>query len=104
MTATVSDLIFALVIVAFGSIVLFSFIVVVRRFIITNFSPRETASLTLVAFFAGIIMESYLAGDTNMEVFASIVVVILSAWLIYRAVKRGGQWGDAKRAAQGGGL
>jgi hypothetical protein len=103
MTATVSDLIFALMIVAFGSIVLFSFIVIVQRFIITNFSPRETASLTLVAFFAGVIMESYLAGDYDMEIFASIVVVIFSAWLIYRAIRRGWLYRGVKREAQGGG-
>ena len=100
MTPTIGDLIFTLVIVALASVVVFSFIIVIRRFILTAFSPRETAALTLVAFITGIMVEAYLDGNTDMEALSAVVILIAAAWLIYRGIQRGWVYHQSKEEMQ----
>ena len=102
MISTVSDLVFALFVIALASTVVFSFILVVKRFILTSFSPKEVASLALVSFLMGIMLEAYLTGDTSAEALASIIILLGAAWLIYRAIKRGWAWNKTKEEYNGG--
>jgi hypothetical protein len=92
-------MVFALFVVAIGSGVVFAFVIVIKRFVITGFSPRETGALALMAFLLGIILEAYLAGDSAMEAFGSIVVLILAVYFVYLAIKR--PWIN-RSPAQGG--
>jgi hypothetical protein len=87
--SSISDLVFTVVVIALASFVVLTFILVIRRFIITSFSPKETATLSLVSFMVGMMMMAYLVADTDAEAVTALVILIAAAWLIYRAIKRG---------------
>ncbi len=87
--SSVSDLVFTVVVIALASFVVLTFILVIRRFIITSFSPRETAALSLVSFLVGMMMMAYWVSDTDAEAITALIILISAAWLIYRAAKRG---------------
>jgi len=87
--SSISDLVFTVVVIALASFVVLTFILVIRRFIITSFSPKETAALSLVSFLVGMMMMAYWVGDTDAEAITALLILITAAWLIYRAIKRG---------------
>ena len=89
MSPNASDLVFTIVVAALAAVVVFSFILVIRRFIITAFSPRETAALALVSFIMGMMIEAYLDGNRDMEALSALIILVTTAWLIYRGIQRG---------------
>ncbi len=89
MDPTLGDVVFSLLVVALGSVVLFLFIVVIRKFKFERLNNREIGALMLVCFLSGIIMEAYLTNDESMEAFGSIAIILFAAWLYYLLIKRG---------------
>ena len=86
---TLSEVVFSLLVVAMGSVVLFLFIVVIKKFRLDRLNNKEVGALMLVCFLSGIILEAYLAGDQSMEAFGSIAIILFGAWLYYLSIKRG---------------
>ncbi len=89
MNPTLGDVVFSLLVVALGSVVLFFFIVIIKKFKIETLRNNEAGALMLVCFLAGIILEAYLAGDESMEAFGSIAIIAFSAFLYSLGIKRG---------------
>lgn len=86
---TLGEIVFSLLVMAMGSVVLFLFIVVIKKFRLDRLNNREAGALMLVCFLSGVILEAYLAGDRSMEAFGSIAIIIFGAWLYYLSIKRG---------------
>ena len=68
---TLGEVVLSLLVVAMGSVVLFLFIVVIKKFRLDRLNNKEVGALMLVCFLSGIILEAYLAGDQSMEAFVS---------------------------------
>ncbi|MEM3845199.1 MAG: hypothetical protein QXU98_05805 [Candidatus Parvarchaeota archaeon] len=102
MNATVGDLVFTVVVIAFAAVILFSFVIVITRVILKPFSPKETASIALVSFMMGIMMEAYWVGATEAEAIAAIIVLIFTGWLAYRMIKGGWRYYQSRAQEQEG--
>jgi hypothetical protein len=80
---TSSDLII-LVSISFGSMFFFYFFLTVRKVMIDKFTFKEAAIMSMLAFAAGILLESYLVDDILSLVFAAILMTASSVFLVLK--------------------
>lgn len=87
--ATSPDLNLVFLLMAFGVsvIVIYTVIFILRKAYFT-LSPKETAYFATLMFILGFEASAYLAGSSELEFAAFIVVLLLVGWWIIRGLYR----------------